>query len=165
MACNGGWFSKLAARNGHRVTAFDCDATCIHGLYAEASREQLPILPLVMDFARPSEAYGPSGQYPEAGERFRSDIVLALALVHHLVFGQHMTFGEIVAGLSRFTEKTLLVEFVPRDDRCLVTWNTAGAEWYTLENFVNALRAEFPRVEVMESNREPRKLMRCQREW
>jgi hypothetical protein len=46
------------------------------------------------------------------------------------------------------------VEFIPREDRYVKEWWTEERSWYTLENFIVALRKHFTRVEVLPSDPE-----------
>lgn len=163
IGSNKGWYSQLAARQGSQVIAFDTDETCITNLYRQTLNDGLPILPLAMNFCHPSPPYGPNREYPAATTRLRCEMVLALALVHHLVFKQALKFDEIVTSLGEFSEKWLLVEFVPREDRYVQEWYSAEFDWYNLENFIAALSNVFRKVDILESNRPPRKLLLCEK--
>jgi hypothetical protein len=99
-----------------------------------------------------------------ANERLQADLVLALALVHHLVFSYRFEFQAIVAALAAFTRRALLVEFVPPDDEHVGRWRPETRPWYALAGFEAALRAEFARVDVFPSHPEPRVLLLCSRE-
>ncbi len=161
--CNAGWFSRMAAAESRHVVAFDVDETCVTRLYRGSRSDGLPILPLVMNLTKPSPAYGPDRQYPDAATRLRCDLVLALAMVHHLVFKQRMTFDAIVSRLGGFSNRWLLIEWIPREDRYVQEWYTPAFTWYGLDGFVTALRRVFPRIETFESNRLPRKLLFCEK--
>jgi SAM-dependent methyltransferase len=96
IGCNRGGYAILAARAGARVTAFDTDEDSVALLYELAKEQRLDILPLVMDFLSPSPACGWRGlQFPSALQRLRSEMALALALVHHLAITQRQTFERI----------------------------------------------------------------------
>ena len=117
VGSNSGWFAQLASRKGARVVAFDSDEGCVDELYRAASSARLPILPLVMSFANPTPGYGVNNAFSSpATARFECDVVLALAITHHLVFAGSLRFEQIAAGLAALTRRTLVVEFVPRDD-------------------------------------------------
>ena len=47
-----------------------------------------------------------------SNDRFKSELVLALAIIHHLAFGQQLTFKEIIEQISLYTKKYLIIEFV-----------------------------------------------------
>ncbi len=168
IGSNRGWYSQLAARLGSKVVAFDVDAQCTAELYADAKRKDLPILPLVMDFRNPSRGYGLTAQWRNqslvsAMQRLKCDMVIALALVHHLVFKQNLNFEQIVEGLSAFANRWLMVEFVPREDQYVREWWSEHHSWYTLDNFLAAARRQFRRVEVRASDPSPRVLVWCEK--
>jgi hypothetical protein len=48
-------------------------------------------------------------------DRGPADVVLALALVHHLAIGHNLPFELIAGGFARLG-RTLIVEYVPKDD-------------------------------------------------
>lgn len=163
IGSNKGWYSKLAAMNGCQVVSFDLDESCIQQLYIEASAQKLNILPLQMDFCHPSLPHGKELEFPGATQRLKCEMVLALAVVHHLVFKQNLNFDEIVKNLVEFTEKWLVVEFIPREDIYVSEWYNESFDWYTYDNFVIALRKHFKEVTPCPSNRPPRLLVFCER--
>jgi SAM-dependent methyltransferase len=167
IGCNRGGYSILAAHAGARVTAFDTDEDSVALLYELVREKHLDILPLVMDFLSPSPSCGWRAiQYPAAPQRLRSEMALALALVHHLAITQRQTFERIVPALADYAEKWLLTEFVPLDDprsRELMATQRRDMSWFTLEGFVKALEREFNRVEEFASFPEGRVLLLCTR--
>jgi hypothetical protein len=91
------------------------------------------------------------------------EFVLALAVVHHLVSKQYLNFGQIARTFSLFSQKWLLVEFMPPDDEWVQNWLTPEFSWYTLENFISELSNYFKDIEVLESYPSPRKLLFCKK--
>jgi hypothetical protein len=113
LGANDGYFSKICAENGMNVVAVDNDSRSICTLYESGTKN---ILPLVMDLANPSPSTGfGNAERPSFNERVRMEIVLALALIHHLVIGRNIPLNVLApwfAGISRL----LIIEFVPRED-------------------------------------------------
>lgn len=164
IGSNRGWYALLAAAGGARVVAFDNDAACINELFADAVARGLDVQPLVMSCLNPSPRLGlGDGVMESASERLTCELVLALALVHHMVFKMYLNFEQIAAGLAAYAEKTLIVEFPPRDDVHVCQWITDGHAWYTVENFTAALRRHFPRISTVASDPAPRVLLVCER--
>jgi hypothetical protein len=166
VGSNKGWYSRLAAGMGIPVVAFDVDEVCVRSLYEAVSTDKLPVLPLIMDVTAPSPAltarrHGDS--YPAARERLKGDLVLGLAIVHHLVFWQSLGFREVVRKLAAFAGRWLLVEFIPPTDRYVSEWYSDQYSWYSTEGFVRALRQRFSRIELFDSFPAPRQLLLCER--
>ncbi len=153
LGCNTGEYSLLAARTGARVVATDRDAAAVDILYRRASDENASILPLVVDISRPSPAVGWTNReapsfLDRAGGAF--DLVVALALVHHLLVSERIPLVEIIRLLSRLTRSHALVEFVGSEDPMFRRLLRGRDELYTridAESFASALRAHFEILE------------------
>ena len=167
IGCNQGGYSILAALRGAQVTAFDNDEDSVSLLYKLAREKQLTILPLVGDVLYPAPQCGWRAQeFPAAPVRFRSEMALALALVHHLAITQVQTFDRIVMTLSEYADKWLITEFVPLEDprsQELLLTNRRDMSWYTLDGFIAALKKEFKKVSTYPSYPEGRTLCLCER--
>lgn len=167
LGCNAGWYARLAAQEGAEVVAADYDETCVNRLYSRALEGGEAVLPLVMDINDPSPAFGPGpGWLPSAAERLRSELVLALAISHHLVFsGMRLTLNQLVGAFAPFTKRWLLVEFVPFDGErmpYLRTDRPECADWYNLDSFVAALGERFSSVSVLPGQPGARNLVLCE---
>ncbi len=159
-----GWYSRLAAHMNCRVVSFDIDPLHVTQLYVDARDKKLPILPLIMDFTKPTPARGLANHWSIAAtERFRCDMVLALGLLHQIVFERHLNFDQIVDGLAQFAQRWLVVEFISREDREVSGRLPGRFGWYTLENFTNALQKRFRRVNIVPSSPAPRVLLLCEK--
>ncbi len=161
IGCNRGWYSKLAIQQGIDVIAVDIDESSINSLYDYTKQTNCSILPLIMDFCRPTPAHGLANSYQGAIMRLRAEMVLALAVTHHLVFKRNLSFEAIAKQLSEFTGKWLIVEFVPADDIHVSNWIGDQHAWYTIENFIKALKKYYHQIEISESSPSPRKLLFC----
>ncbi|MEW6278331.1 MAG: class I SAM-dependent methyltransferase [Candidatus Eremiobacterota bacterium] len=163
VACNLGWYATLAARRGVRVVAFDQDESCVSKLYLSARQENLPLTPLCVDALRPTPSFGWNlEQFPSLLQRVRGDMVVALALIHHLVITQWQSFERVVTALSSLTQRCLVLEYVPLTDemaRKLLSYQRESFDWYTLDNLAAALKARFSEVEVLPSHPEGRQLL------
>ena len=84
-------------------------------------------------------------------ERVKSDTVIALALVHHLVLSQGLTFAQVFQRFTEFTKRNLIVDFMPMglfDGEV----SPATPDWYTLETFIEAAEnVGFKKVSVLET--------------
>jgi hypothetical protein len=117
LGCNAGRFARITANHVSCVVALDSDAETIEALYWQLQAEGCDrILPLVADVADPSPNRGWRGRERKAlTERGKPDLILCLALLHHLVLGSGIPLREVVDWLAESCQH-LVVEFVPRDD-------------------------------------------------
>ncbi len=187
LGSNTGWFSMLAAKLGCSVVAVDLDEACIDRLYHAARAEGLDILPLVVNLTAPLpelharvypdepsrsllESDAPLIQSPI--RRLRCEMVLALAVVHHLALGQGLTFEGITSILDALAERSVCIEFVSMKDRMITgdpsffpAYDAAPGAfgWYTEDRFVAALRQYFSTVDILPSYPDSRTLLVCSR--
>jgi len=117
LGSNTGVFSRIAASTAERIIAFDLDVAAVEQNYLECVRERDDqILPLVLDLSNPSPSLGWANvERPSLFDRGKPDLVLALALAHHLAIGNNLPL-ERIARFLRDVCPRLLVEFVPKSD-------------------------------------------------
>ncbi|PZF98090.1 class I SAM-dependent methyltransferase [Micromonospora deserti] len=120
LGANDGRYARLAARHADYVVAVEQDPAVVDELYRtlRAERERR-ILPLVMDLTDPSPGGGWRGvERASFADRAAADVVLALAVVHHLAIGRNVPLPEVVdwlAGLAAPGAR-VVVEFVHPED-------------------------------------------------
>ena len=117
LGCNQGRYSRIAAKHSDLVIAMDSDHLTIDRLYQSLRDEQnRVIVPLVMDLSDPSPGLGWRGEERASLEqRSRPDLILCLAVIHHLVIGRNLLLGDVVRWLASFNA-AVIIEFVDRDD-------------------------------------------------
>ena len=118
LGANIGEFSLIASSHGAFVVSIDGDPACTEHLYLKTSRASKlnGILPLTMDLANPSPGMGwDSKERLSLRERGPADLVLALALIHHLVFSCCIPLSLVAKWLAELGNH-LVVEFVPLSD-------------------------------------------------
>jgi hypothetical protein len=155
LGSNRGWYAQLAAREGAQVIAVDNDETALCQLHGDTKAAGLPILTIYMDVRFPEPALGPAHKMlSSSGERFKSEMVLALAMVHHLVFTCHMNFQQIVDTLSMFSTKWVVVEFIGKADAVVqrLAPDPALFPWYNIEKFVEVLERQYAVVQNLPSD-------------
>jgi SAM-dependent methyltransferase len=116
---NTGHFSELAARTGAAVVAIDIDPVCAGAIWQRVRQENLDVLPLVVDLARPSPALGwRNGECASFLDRAvgNFDGVLMLALIHHLLVTERIPLADILQLAAQLTTRLLVVEFVSPQD-------------------------------------------------
>jgi hypothetical protein len=149
LGANDGHFSRVAVDAGAKsVVAVDSDHLVVDRLYRDLRQQgEQRILPLVIDLADPSPAIGWRGrERPAFVERMRPDLVLCLAVVHHLALTNNVPLDEIVAFLADFGAP-LVVEFPHRDDvmatRLLARKRSGLFDSYDVANWEKALEQQF----------------------
>ena len=133
IGANTGSYARMAAEAGAEVVAFDSDAAALETLWETAAREKLPIAALVANVARPTPAAGwRNREHLSLLDRLvgRFDLVLMLAVIHHLILREQAPLaliGELAASLTR---RWLLVEWVPPSDPMYQEWLRGRDELY-----------------------------------
>ena len=152
MGCNDGAYARLAAEHtSDQVVAFDFDHATVEALYRSLREEgNTAILPLVGNLSDPSPGLGWRGsERRRLEERGRPDLVLALALIHHVSITANVPIAEFL-GWLRDLGGAVVIEFPHRDDpmvKRLLSGKAADANAdYDHENFVRELKSRF-RVE------------------
>jgi len=117
LGCNTGFFSKIAAEHSDYVVAMDGDHLAVENLYHVLKAENnTRILPLTSNLADPSPNLGWRGtERKDLLSRGKPDIILCLALVHHMSIASNIPLEEIIDWL-RDTGAELVIEFVTRKD-------------------------------------------------
>ncbi|QXC60179.1 hypothetical protein KSP35_17765 [Aquihabitans sp. G128] len=118
LGANDGLFSLLSLESGaSRVVAADFDHLVVDRLYRHLRETgETRVLPLVLDLVNPSPGAGwRSRERRPFVERCRPDLVLCLAVVHHLAITNTVPFTEIVDLLADFGA-SLVVELPHPDD-------------------------------------------------
>jgi ribosomal protein L11 methylase PrmA len=152
LGANTGRFSRLASDRGSYTVAFDIDPAAVEKAYRDArERHDEKLLPLRMDLMNPSPDLGwRLAERDSFSRRGRPDLVLALALAHHLAISRNVplpSLAEFAAGLS----DRLVIEFVPKSDsqvRRLLASRPDIFPEYSREGFEAAFAARFRILEA-----------------
>jgi SAM-dependent methyltransferase len=112
LGCNDGRFARAAAERGATVLALDADRLVVDRLYRQlrgTCRVGGSVLPAVVDLADPSPSLGwDLAERPALDHRVDPDLVLALALVHHLVIGRNIPVPAFLDSLGRLGRHVVL---------------------------------------------------------
>lgn len=148
LGANTGIFSRLVnGPDGYQVVSMDLDPGAVEINYLEAKQtDKSNVLPLVMDITNPSPDIGWHSQ-ERAGfhRRGHFDLVMALALIHHLAVSSNLPLPMISRTLASLG-KYLIVEFVPKSDsqvqRLLASREDIFPD-YTIQGFRDAFSSDF----------------------
>ena len=147
VGANTGVYSEMAADAGYRTVAWDQDAASVEAHWRRVRGDGNPaILPLICDLANPSPAIGwaleERASFLERGE---PDVMLGLALVHHLAIGNNVPLPGVARLFARMAPHAI-IEFVPKDDpmtRRLLAARRDIFEHYTIDGFRDAFGGPF----------------------
>jgi ribosomal protein L11 methylase PrmA len=153
LGANTGVFTRAAleiASRAERETyavACDVDEVAVEKNYVEGrQRGEVSLLPLVMDLTNPSPGVGwHHGERSSLVDRGPFDLVMSLALIHHLAISNNVPL-ERIASFFREMGRRLIVEFVPKSDsqvkRLLATREDIFPE-YEQQSFEDVFRRQF----------------------
>jgi len=111
IGANTGFYSRMAAVRGFKVLAVDSDHDCVN--YIDQTSH---IFPLVIDICNPTPAIGWGNTERKSFlERLHVDVIMALALIHHICIGNNVPLEKVARMLSEHCQK-LIIEYVPLDD-------------------------------------------------
>jgi hypothetical protein len=168
LGANDGRFSRVALEAGASLAvAVDGDHLTVDHLYRQLRKDGEPrILPLVVDLADPSPALGwRSRERGSFVERVRPDLVLCLAVIHHLALTNTVPFPEIVGFLRDF-DAPVVVEMPHRDDpmaaRLLARKRDGLFDHYDQPQWEAALQQQFSVLEQVTLPSGTRTLYLCQ---
>ncbi len=119
IGANTGEFSALAANAGCEVVALERDEAAAEQLFLMSRGQKLAIQTIHADLSRPTPAVGwENGENSSLLDRLegRFDLVLMLAVIHHLLLMEQIPLGSIVELCHRLTRLHLIVEWVPVSD-------------------------------------------------
>ena len=147
LGANTGIFSRISAAKEPDTIALDFDPSAVEKNYQQMRKnKETKILPLCLDLTNPSPSIGwANKERLSLIERGPADIVLALALIHHLAISNNLPFSLIATFLSQIC-RFLIIEFVPKDDsqvqRLLCTREDIFPN-YKRDNFEHAFSHNF----------------------
>jgi 2-polyprenyl-3-methyl-5-hydroxy-6-metoxy-1,4-benzoquinol methylase len=119
IGANTGVFSALAAEHGAEVVALERDAAAAESLYRMTCNSRLSIQTIHADLARPTPAVGWENHETSSllhRLEVKSDMVLMLAVIHHLILMEQIPTRAILDLAHKLTSRYLVLEWVPVSD-------------------------------------------------
>jgi hypothetical protein len=153
LGANTGIFSRVAADAGAFVVSSDIDPTAVELNYRQMKQEKTEnLLPLLLDLTNPSPALGWANEERDSfGGRGPADLVLSLALIHHLAISNNVPLPHVADFFARLG-KWLVIEFVPKSDsqvqKLLISREDIFPN-YTREGFEAAFQQRFKIAEAV----------------
>jgi hypothetical protein len=162
LGANNGVFSRVAAETGAYVVSSDIDPAAVEQNYRQTKGEKIEnLLPLLLDLTNPSPSIGWANQERDSfSGRGPVDMVLALALVHHLAISNNVPLPQLADFFARLG-KWLVIEFVPKSDsqtqKLLISREDIFPN-YTRQGFEAAFKEKFSIIEAVNVNESERVL-------
>lgn len=110
-------FSRIASQKGIKTLSFDNDLAVVEENYLECLKtNEENILSFFMDISNPSPGVGWANQERMSlAERGPTDLIIALALIHHLAISNNLPIKNIAKFFRRMC-RYLIIEFIPKED-------------------------------------------------
>jgi ribosomal protein L11 methylase PrmA len=117
IGANTGEFSRIASQQNIFTVSADLDPIAAEKNYLHVKKHQEKnILPLIIDLTNPSPAIGWANiERRSLIERGPADLVMVLALIHHLAISNNLPLNNI-ADFCHKIGTFLIIEFVPKED-------------------------------------------------
>jgi hypothetical protein len=164
VGTNTGRYARMAAAKGSRVIACDLDVSAIDLCYGEARKNRQNLLPVVANVFSRSPIPGRGGvACPPAAERFRSDFVMGLAVMHHVVALQRLDIDRVVETFDALCSRWLLLEYVPPLKPKIGASSVPSLDDYSSDCLQTCLRKRFKFVVRYPSYPKERELFLCEK--
>jgi len=151
LGANTGKFSEIASRYAKRVIALEYDESCVDRIETLINEQQIDNLyTLLGDLKETVPNLGFLGQeHASIFERAKSDLVMGLALTHHLLSPGMIPLDLMVELFASLTNKYLIVEYIDAKDSKVKMLQKTNARGYpSKEGFEVAFEGKFKLIEV-----------------
>jgi hypothetical protein len=160
-----GVFTRCMLANGvEKAVSVDIDEGVIEQFYKETKKENLPVTCAYLNIM---DKYEEFANHKTSQDRFRCDLTLCIALIHHMCYFRGVPMEKFAEQLWNYTGKYLMIEWIPFTDKCLTgITNKFGVKRpeYTEENFRGAFGKFFTLVDEAPMTPDPRKVfLYCRR--
>jgi len=155
IGANTGTYSLIAADAGASVVAIDADAAALEALWTAAAQQNKPITTIVANIARPTPAAGwRNSEQLSLLDRLtgKFDLVLMLAVIHHLILREQLPLGHIADLAASLTTRWLVLEWVPPSDPMYGEWLRGRDDLYGHLSETDLRRAFSPYFTVSDRN-------------
>lgn len=152
LGCNTGRYSDISAKYCNEVISVDLDPDCIDTLYCRnRNHNDTKITSLVGHLGNPAGGMGwANNERKSLMDRMNSDLVLSLALVHHIRISSNVPFDLIFKAFAEIGNH-LVIEWVDREDsmvKLLLKNRKDIFNDYNQETFETALKDYFDIIQT-----------------
>lgn len=147
LGANTGKFSFIAAEYSKRVISLEADENCVDVIESNISKNTKNIFTLVGNVAEPSPNLGiMNSEIENIYNRCNSELVLCLALFHHLHIFNKLSFEQIISSFSCFATNYLIVEFIEKSDNKINLMKNNISD-YSKEKFIASINSKLTIVD------------------
>jgi len=163
IGANTGKFSFIAAGLCKQVIAVENDLVCVEKIQEQIKeKEYKNITTIVADITEPSPGLGWENKEKKALlERLAGDMVMMLAIVHHLCISKNVPLQFIPKLAASITTRYAIIEFIPKEDskvKLLLANREDIFRDYTEENFIKNFQNYFKLIQIHQCEASSRKL-------
>ncbi len=157
LGANKGVFSRVFSKMNVMTISWDIDPVAVEKNYLEVKKNKESFLyPQVLDLTNPSPSLGwdckeRQGFFERSGS---CDLVLALALIHHLSISNNVPFTKVAEAFSR-VGKFLLIEFVPKSDSQVEVLLSSRKDIFSEYDFENFEKSFSQYYDILEASDVP----------
>ena len=153
VGCASGFYSFLAAKEGLKTVAVDIDQPAIDYTYNRYKDKNLSLAPICTNIFDNKSVLNDK----------KYDIVLALAIIHHLCFTQKMSLPEILEVLQKYCNEYLIIEYISDNDTFVKEHIDDYRFEYSLDKLKEAVNKYYEIEDIVASTSDNRKLLLCRK--
>lgn len=148
LGANRGVFTRIFSDKGINSVAWDIDPVAVERNYNQIKKENNENLTAALiDLTNPTPGIGFQNTERDSFETRaqRCDLILSLALIHHLAISNNLPLDRVAEYFSKLSEN-LIIEFVPKSDsqvKILLSSRKDIFPNYTLDGFKEAFSQYF----------------------
>jgi SAM-dependent methyltransferase len=147
LGANTGKFSFIAAEYSKRVISLEADENCVDVIESNISKNTKNVFTLVGNVAEPSPNLGlMNSEIENIYNRCNSELVLGLALFHHLHIFNKLSFEQIISSFSCFATNYLIIEFIEKNDN-KINFMKNNISDYSKEKFIASINSKLTIVD------------------
>jgi SAM-dependent methyltransferase len=168
LGANTGLFSTIASEYCDNVAAVESDVVCVAKIISQNKHiKKNNITTFVADITEPTPGLGwENTEKIPLLERLSCEMVLLLAVIHHLAIAKNVPLPLIASLANKLTTNYVIVEFVPKSDNKVKQLLSSKADIffsYNENHFIDCFSEYFSLIEAHKCEDSERKLFLWQK--